>query len=162
MQKTFFAWADSVHGWPMPGSPPEHTWVTTFEPVELCPPDASLGEYWYCWGICHRTPPANEKARCLSSGEGSVTFALRTAAPNDQRADAGLRYGIHGVCHQIANRILYATAIGGQTPITVEGARGFELSVAMFGLYGGKGTHGLRVRQAWRSRIEAWQRSGHE
>jgi hypothetical protein len=50
------------------------------------------------------------------------------AEPNEQ---GGLRcYLINGVCHQAANRILHPAGI------TVRGARGYWLSVSLYGVYG--------------------------
>lgn len=76
---------------------------------------------WRCWG-----------------GKTGGTF-LRTAAGSTLRADAiaepderaGITcYLINGVCHQAANRILDVAEI------TVDGVRGYSLSVSLFGLLG--------------------------
>jgi hypothetical protein len=45
-------------------------------------------------------------------------------------------YGEHGVCHQVANRILAA----GKTGLSVEQARGVVLSYLLYGKYGSDGT----------------------
>ena len=37
-------------------------------------------------------------------------------------------YGIDGVCHQLANQVLYATGIGAVAPLTVRNARGYIAS----------------------------------
>jgi hypothetical protein len=75
--------------------------------------------------------------RCFGGKTGG--HAIRTAAGSTVRADAiatptehsGLAcYAVNGVCHQAANRILLAAQI------TVEGARGYGVSHAMFGPYG--------------------------
>lgn len=83
---------------------------------------------------------------CGNGGRGWKCFggktgghAIRTATGSTARADAiatptehsGLAcYAVNGVCHQAANRILLAAQI------TVEGARGYGVSHAMFGVYG--------------------------
>jgi hypothetical protein len=83
---------------------------------------------------------------CGNGGHGWKCFggktgghAIRTATGSTSRADAiatptehsGLAcYAVNGVCHQAANRILLAAQI------TVEGARGYGVSHAMFGVYG--------------------------
>jgi hypothetical protein len=74
---------------------------------------------------------------CFGGKRGGV--ALRSRNGSTRQADAiatsdehsGLKcYLINGVCHQAANRILFAAGI------TVEGARGYGVSQAMFGVYG--------------------------
>lgn len=81
----------------------------------------TLGKAWGCWG-----------------GKTGGT-ALRRAAGSTRRADAiaeaderaGITcYLINGVCHQAANRILLPAGI------TVQGARGYAVSTALFGTYG--------------------------
>ena len=94
----------------------------------------------------------------LASQQGDVGFASTVAKPNDETADCGLEYGIHGVCHQMANRILYATAIDGNEPITAQGAMGYYISVILYGKYGGKGRRGKYIREEWNNTIEAWKR----
>src|SRR5688572_8160795 len=42
----------------------DHTWVTTTSSVDNCPP---ANNFWYCWGVCHRTGAANPTARLLGS-----------------------------------------------------------------------------------------------
>jgi hypothetical protein len=74
---------------------------------------------------------------CFGGKQGGRV--LRSRAASTRQADAiatadehsGLKcYLINGVCHQAANRILYAAGF------TVEGARGYGVSQAMFGVYG--------------------------
>ena len=48
---------------------------------------------------------------------------------------AAIRYGLHGVCHQLANQVLYATGTAG-APLTVAKARGYWWSVFQYGEYG--------------------------
>jgi nucleoid DNA-binding protein len=45
-------------------------------------------------------------------------------------------YGRHGVCHQLANQVLYATGIGRASPLTVTKCRGYLASVYWYGTYG--------------------------
>jgi hypothetical protein len=78
------------------------------------------GDKWPCRGrsdggdhICDG--PANlELARCLAQAD----------------LTAGISYGMTGVCHQIANRILLPAGI------TVATARGARLSMFAYGVYG--------------------------
>lgn len=93
----------------------------------------------------------------LASQAGDGSFAARVAVPNNDAADSGLRYGIDGVCHQMAKRILFSTAVDGQTPITVWGAKGYNLSILLYGEYGGRGTRGSEVRESWKELIDNWQ-----
>ena len=75
---------------------------------------------------------------CGCSGRAAGGEVICAAAGNIDRAeclatpagDAGIRYGVTGVCHQMANRILWP---GGVTVLLARGARG---SVFMWGLYG--------------------------
>jgi len=163
MAVTFFAWADEARFLPpdlrrrLPeGTLVEHTWITTYEPVSACPPHSKDGEYWYCWGEPHTTPPENRKARLLRSGIGAIEFARYVARPNDRTEDVGLKYGRDGVCHQMANRILYATGGEREEPLTVKGAKGYNLSVSLYGVYGGK--YNRRVREEWEKAIQEWKR----
>ena len=82
---------------------------------------ANGGRGWACFG-------GKTGGHVIRSGTGSTVRADAIATPNEQ---AGLAcYLINGVCHQAANRILLAAGI------TVEGARGYGVSHAMFGVYG--------------------------
>ena len=121
-----YAWANPLSGW----HGADHTWVTSYPAPFRCPPNA---DYWYCWGTCHPTGPGTT-ARALGSQAGDLAFAKCICAPNDASAHGGIElYGIQGVCHQLANRILYAT---GPAPLIVSNARMYWLSHALFGTYG--------------------------
>ncbi|HLA85936.1 MAG TPA: hypothetical protein VJL29_14185 [Thermoguttaceae bacterium] len=152
-RKTFYAWAIAAFGGWILG---DHTWVTTYKPVERLPPDPHDGEYWYCWGDGHCTPPADPDSRFLARQEGDLEFAVRVACPNEDAEDCGLEYGKQGVCHQMANRILYATAIDDRPPLKVENARGYYLTVALYGEYGGKGSRGDQSRRRWEEVVKDW------
>jgi hypothetical protein len=79
------------------------------------------GKAWACWG-------GESGGTVLRQATGSTRRADAIAA-RDERA--GVRcYLVNGVCHQAANRILLA---GG---ITARGARGYDVSEALFGTYG--------------------------
>jgi len=76
---------------------------------------------WGCWG-------GKTGGRVLRRGTGSTRRADKIAQPNER---AGITcYLINGVCHQAANRILLPAGI------TVRGARGYNVSEALFGTYG--------------------------
>lgn len=76
---------------------------------------------WNCWG----GKSGGKKLRCAP---GSTLRADTVAGKNER---SGITcYLINGVCHQAANRIL------DQSQITVDGARGYSLSVSIFGVLG--------------------------
>ena len=79
------------------------------------------GRAWSCWG-------GKTGGTELRAGVGSTRRANAIAEPNER---GGITcYLINGVCHQSANRILLPAAI------TAQGARGYEVSEALFGPYG--------------------------
>ena len=150
-----YAWANPAF---TQGAPVDHTWVTTYDNNASVHPTiaavvAAREDYWYCWGSFHaqgRTPAlangalgsqAGDKrlARCLvtSNADSATTFAARGTI---------FTYGIDGVCHQLANQVLYATGLSGVPPLTVSGAQGYRASTAVYGTYGLQHT-------AWRSKI---------
>jgi hypothetical protein len=148
----FYAWAVPAFS---SGSPVDHTWVTTYDNrVDVYYNDAQVvaaGEfYWYCWGTFH--PQGGTPTGYLGQQSGDLPFAQCLVQPNaDSRSVAAARgtiftYGVDGVCHQLANQVLYATGIGGASPLTVVGARGYMASTFIYGTYGLQHT-------AWASKI---------
>ncbi|NIY85452.1 hypothetical protein [Vibrio hepatarius] len=130
----------------------DHTWVTTYSKGQGVP-DKSLGDYWYCWGDPHF------KATLFGESESGGDFARIVAKPNDPQESVNIKYGFDGVCHQMANRLLMFTkskATG--KPIVVSDASGYQLSKAMYGVYGGsKKTKGARERlEAWESKVDSY------
>ncbi len=82
------------------------------------------GKGWSCWG--GKTGGAE-----LRRVTGSTRRADAIAGADER---GGITcYLINGVCHQAANRILLPVGI------TVRGARGYEVSEALFGAYGRPG-----------------------
>ncbi|WP_265211976.1 hypothetical protein [Herbaspirillum lusitanum] len=76
---------------------------------------------WSCWG-------GKSGGTAFNQGIGSTKRANAIAKPNER---AGITtYLIDGVCHQAANRILFPSGI------QVAGARGYGLSLQLFGIYG--------------------------
>jgi len=79
------------------------------------------GAAWSCWG-------GKTGGTELRQGIGSTAQADAIAEPNER---GGITcYLINGVCHQAANRILFPAGI------TARGARGYDVSEALFGTYG--------------------------
>jgi hypothetical protein len=102
----------TLQGWSIPlvgAQWGEHSYVTS-----------SCGLKWGCWG-------RDFGGSGLSAATGDSTVADCLSQPNSQ---AGIIYGISGVCHQTANRILHPAKI------TVVGCQGYNLSVFAFGAYG--------------------------
>ena len=82
------------------------------------------GKAWSCWG-------GKVGGTAFNRGTGSTLRADAVAEPNERAAITC--YLVNGVCHQAANRILFPAGI------VVSGARGYILSVSIFGIYGRAG-----------------------
>jgi hypothetical protein len=155
MAATLYAWATPAF---VPGSPVDHTWVTTYDSraqayANLAADKAAQQDYWYCWGSFHAQGGApGHPDGLIVSANGDLALARCLVQSNaDCFAAYAARgtiftYGVDGVCHQLANQVLYATAIGGATPLTAPGVNGYWASVAIYGVYG-------LQNAAWRSKI---------
>lgn len=158
------AGSTTLYAWTVPayssGSPVDHTWVTTYDNrTVVYQTDADViaaGEtYWYCWGSFHPTggTPVNPTG-FLGSQSGNLAFAQCLVLPNaDSRTTPAARgtifvYGVDGVCHQLANQVLYATGSASTAPLTVRGARGYMVSTFLYGTYGTQ-------HAAWAAKIAA-------
>lgn len=152
-----YAWAVPAF---VPGAPVDHTWVTTYDNRQTAYQNdqqaAQAGQsYWYCWGSFHPTggTPVNPSG-FLGVWPGDLALAQCLVQPNaDSQWVPAARgtifvYGRDGVCHQLANQVLYATGIGGARAQTVQGARGYAASVFLYGTYG-------RQHLAWANKISA-------
>lgn len=153
----FYAWAVPAF---FNGAPVDHTWVTTFDNrVTPYPNDTAVAaahqNYWYCWGSFHPTggTPAIPDG-FLGSQNGSLALAQCLVQVNaDSRTVSAARgtiftYGVDGVCHQLANQVLYATGSGGSAQLTVQRARGYGVSTFIYGTYG-------LQHAAWAAKIAA-------
>lgn len=79
---------------------------------------------WGCWG-------GKTGGTAFNSGSGSTERADAIAQSDEH---AGIKvYLVNGVCHQAANRVLFPAGI------LVSTARGYSLSVSIFGVYGKAG-----------------------
>ena len=105
----------SGYGLRIPFLPAEHTYV-----------ESSHGDVWPCWG-------RSGGGRQICNGTGNTAQVDCLSQPN---SEAGIDYGVTGVCHQTANRILYPS---GQT---VSGASGYRGSFFAWGAYGRDPTTG--------------------
>ena len=93
----------------------------------------------------------------MAEGDGDIEFARSIAAPHDPTDDVGLRYGVFGVCHQMANRLTFFSRDASGERLTTEDARMYALSAAIYGTYGGKGPLGRAVREEWRQTTDSWR-----
>jgi hypothetical protein len=138
----------TLYAWTKPAfwsdAPVDHTWVTTYD--SRITPYQNIGDVknaqqinWYCWGEFHivgepvdpivNQPGSATLAQCLV--EGNVESKGNPAAQGTI-----FTYGVDGVCHQLANQVLYATGSASQPPATVKDARGYAISSFLYGTYG--------------------------
>jgi hypothetical protein len=135
----------TLHAWANPlgvaGQFADHTWATSYDAPSSCAPGP---EYWYSWGSCHATG-SGTTARELGRAPADLGVARCICQPDLESyrfvagdpAHGGIDfYGISGVCHQLSNRILFATALGGADPLTVSGAHAYPVSRFVYGTYG--------------------------
>ena len=141
----FYAWTVPAFA---TGSPVDHTWVTTYDNrVTVYDDDAAVAaagqNYWYCWGAFHPkggTPTIPDGF--LGSQAGDLTLARCLVQANADSRDVPaargtiFTYGVDGVCHQLANQVLYATGTAGTAQFTVKRARGYMASTFIYGTYG--------------------------
>jgi hypothetical protein len=100
----------TLQGFAIPLAPAmEHTYVAS-----------SCGLRWDCFG-------RDDNGAMICTGSGSSKFANCLSQVDSK---AGIVYGINGVCHQAADRILYPAGL------TVALAGGFPQSLFFFGVYG--------------------------
>src|SRR5262249_2002666 len=140
----------TLYAWAVPAffseAPVDHTWVTTYD--NRLNPYATIQDvinanqsYWYCWGDFHAkggTPGNPNGVRVQQAGDLKLATCL--VAPNlDSRWNYPARgtifvYGIDGVCHQLANQVLYATGTGALPlgPLTVRNCRGYFASSFLY------------------------------
>ena len=74
-----------------------------------------------------------------SNADSSIVFPARGTM---------CTYGVDGVCHQVANQVLYSTGSAGVGPSTVSQANGYWAGLTVYGTYG-------LQHAAWRNKIAA-------
>lgn len=143
-QITFYAWATPAF---ISESPVDHTWVTTYDNRVNCYKTiqaviSANALLWYCWGSFHPQGGTPENpSGYLGSQVGNLAIAQCLVAANlDSTTNPAARgtiftYGVDGVCHQLANQVLYATN-SGIKPLKVALARGYHASSFIYGDYG--------------------------
>lgn len=154
---TLFAWVVPAYS---SGSPVDHTWITTYDSRKHAYPDIAAVKKakeanWYCWGSFHPKGgvPGNPPGFIGSkTGDRSIAdcLVLPNASSKTNTAARGtiFSYGIDGVCHQLANQVLYATKAAGSLPMTVKAARGYAISTFLYGTYG-------LQHAAWKAKLMA-------
>ncbi|MGV2104980.1 hypothetical protein ACQZ4X_02800 [Agrobacterium vitis] len=152
----FYAWVNPAF---FEGNPLDHTWVTTYDnrvtPYATIDAVTQAGQtYWYCWGDFHPTGSTDDYPNgLLAQHDGNTAVASCLVEPNVEGSLSNsppngtiLVYGVNGVCHQIANQVLYATKTATTAPLTVKGAAGYSLSTFLYGTYGTR-------KAAWAKKI---------
>lgn len=99
----------------------DHTYVT-----------CGAGHCWPCWGDC-------QDGSLLRTGTGSTARADAISEPTSQ---AGIIYGVTGLCMQTANRILWPAGV------TVSDAMGYGITELFYGTYGSSAADWIAHRDA--------------
>jgi hypothetical protein len=124
----------------------DHTFVTSFDSrqrpyLDISAVIAAEHHFWHCWGDYHPTAGiTGNESGYLGSQQADIKEATKLVTANKGVGELGSRgtvfvYGVDGVCHQVANQVLFATARWGD-PLTVRTARGYMASVFLYGTYG--------------------------
>ncbi len=128
----------------------DHTWVTTYAPPPVYQTiqevEQANGEYWYCWGVYHPQGVSQVYPDgAIGNANGDLAVSSCICKPNDPNAHGSIFvYGIDGVCHQLANQVLYST----NGPLTVKLARGYWLSSHLYGTYGSNQSDWNKLRSS--------------
>lgn len=135
----------------------DHTWVTSYDTrtqtyEELQDVIDAGVNCWLCWGSFHPTGSTDKHPDGnLFETDGDIDLSSCLVTPNAYSEDNDgakgtiFEYGIDGVCHQLANQVLYGANKDGIAPI-VSDAKGYWLSSLMYGDYG-------RTEDAWHDKI---------
>lgn len=121
------------------GSPVDHTWVTSYDSrindlKDIAEVINTKEHYWFCWGSFHRKGRLPDP---ITTGSPSSPPTCLVGPDNSRFRGTIHWYGIDGVCHQLANQVLYVTSTSaGGKPKVVKDARGYKLSSSLFGTYG--------------------------
>ncbi len=113
----------------------DHTWVTSYDlRVEnysnINEVITAKEHYWYSKGDFHshgdfigRINYHSPNANCLVTSNDKIN------------GNGTIKYGVHGVCHQISNQVIYRSKYQFNN-LRVEKARGYKLSSSIYGTYG--------------------------
>jgi hypothetical protein len=109
----------NLYAWVTPAfiskfSPVDHTWVTTYDSratphLDIDAVLAANENYWFSWGSFHPVGyPRDFPGGLLLQTTAPSNKSLCLVTANDPQGRGTIRwYGIHGVCHQLSNQILY-------------------------------------------------------
>ncbi|GAB5416546.1 MAG: hypothetical protein Crog4KO_34160 [Crocinitomicaceae bacterium] len=141
MSTTLYAWANALS---FPVALFDHTFVTDYDFTNGEYPDGppAGSNYWYCWGIYH--PSADHGNIAKLSGDDTIAANLVSPniAPPAFPGGVGTQdgsieyYGVDGVCHMVANQVLFATGTSTSEPALVTKANGYRLSSFLYTDYG--------------------------
>ena len=142
----------TLYAWAIPAfyseAPVDHTWVSDYDNrvdayATIGAVVAAGANYWFCWGSFHQWgSSAHHPGGSLGIAAGDLAQASCLCTPNVASNTNPLAcgtiytYGVDGVCHQLANQVLWATASPGVAPLTVAKARGYFVSTFIYGTYG--------------------------
>jgi len=152
-EQSLFIWSrrafTSVNPFPL-----NHTWVTSYPnpgpPDGFAKPFPADAHYWFCWGSLHSGGDGFQQPAPYKVWRGPAPANLRLALcicqantptnpTNKAWPKAGIegKYGHNGVCHQVANRVLWSAGLQPNgDALTVEGVNGWKLSWDIYGAYG--------------------------
>ncbi len=133
----------------------DHTWVTSYPFVNGQYP--SIGDipagssYWYCWGIYHPSGDGgvdHHPNGAIGQAAADLEVARKIVEANtppptppigsasDPQDGSITFYAVDGVCHNVANQVLFATGSATVEPVRVSQARGYPLSSFFYTNYG--------------------------
>lgn len=151
MNVTLYAWMRPISVGEIYINLLDHTYVTSYTPAgtytNITDVTNNYEHFWYCWGqldpnksrLVPKCPPTG-----ISGDLGQIQCVCNA---NDVNAHGTIfRYLHDGVCHQLANQVLYFAS----PRITVEGVKGWKLSHFRFGAYGSNTSD-------WQNRISGCQ-----
>ncbi len=104
-----------------------------------------------CWGSFHKV---GEPTEPIAMGQANLAVARCLVKSNADSRDIPaargtiFKYGVDGVCHQLANQVLFSTGTAKTKPLTVKKARWYRVSSFLYGMYG------RRQKVAWQQKIE--------
>ena len=136
---TFRAYAKPLNVKLPDGTPlGDHTWVST-DQKETCWSCLGGGdESYYCgpnrWSSGKYKPPGGSR-KLPESGKETAKAATCMGKPKRKtykkiQTSAGIVYAVHGVCHEISNRVLFYSGA------TVRGAKQYNVTKILYGTYG--------------------------
>lgn len=133
----------------------DHTWVTTYpfvngqyKTIDDRPAGSS---YWYCWGEYHDSGNGgvdHEPNGALDEAPADLAVAGRIVEANvappkppigstsDSQDGSITFYAVDGVCHNVANQVLFASGSATVEPQRVTDARGYHVSTFFYTNYG--------------------------